>query len=241
MSVENSVFLSEQPVTGLPGTERVDIMCTPRTVHTIDRTTALGHCLSDSMASLGIAHAKITDTELLTIGSLEVVNAHLKQFRIDIGRIARAAAAQIGTKKPFDYRYFGGVLDDINQLLPSVLESGQGFIEVIDAVVRPLCNRIPPVPIATVRDKAQMLEAEYVNRLAIFSREPRPYDSARYPHRSLQLNLSRRDIELATALAILDDTSLASQVRAALQWYFELRTQDPELDAKIEQRRRDLK
>lgn len=240
MSVEDSVFLNRQPITGRPGTERVDITCTSKTVYTLDKKTALGNCLSSSLAALGIAHARITDMDLLTVGSPEIVSDHLNQFRSNIGHIARSAADQIGTIKPIDHKYFSDVLDDISHALPAALESDVGFIETIGTVVEPLCKRIPSSPIITVRGRAPALEAEYENRLAALTREPRPYDSAKSPYRSLYFNISRHDLDLTTTLAILDDTSVASQLRAALEWYFELRFQDPELDAKIQERKKEL-
>ena len=235
MNTEASIFINKQPVFGKK-TERVDITCTPESVHVLDTESALGYCLSETLGALGIAHAKITDLDLLTIGSKEIVHDNLKNFRVRLGQIASESAQLLRVTRPVYRQRIGAALDELAQTLPTVLDDMHTFLDPVETIVSKICTDIPPTPIQTQRGRAPLLEAEYENRVAALSRKPQRYDSARFPYKTVELNLYRGDVDHITALALLDRTSLASQIRAALAWYSTLRTNDPELEAKIAKR-----
>lgn len=235
MTTQETVFINKQPVFG-QGTERVDITCTPETVHVLDAETALGYCLSETLGALGIAHAKITDLDLLTVGSKEIIHDNLKNFRVRLGQIASESAQLLRVTRPVYRQRIGGTLDELAQTLPTLLDDIHTFIDPVETIVSKICTDIPPTPIKTQRGRAPLLEAEYENRIAALSRKPQRYDSARSPYRTATFNLSRGEADRLTALALLDETSVAYQMRAALDWYSTLRTSDPELEAKIAKR-----
>lgn len=232
MATESTVFINQQPIFG-ERTERVDITCTPKSAHLLDVETTLGYCLSGTLGALGLAHTKITDLDLLTIGSKEVIHNNLRNFRVRLGQIASESAQLLPLARPVLRQRIVETLDGIAQSLPTLLDDEHTFEEPIVTIVSKICTDIPSSPIQTQRGGAPLLEAENVNRIASLRGEPQPYDSARFPYKAVQFNASRGTEDRLTAMALLDKTSLADQIRAAIRWYETLRSYDPELQAKI--------
>lgn len=190
-------------------------------------TNREGYAFGQALGTLGIDQLQVprTNAEVFTGSTAQMIKFQ-RSLGIAAGKIAHDSASVEGDT---GIRYIGEQLYNFAVNPGSFIDKDSGdplpFHRAIGKIALPFADMIEEDMVYHYYD----MRPEQVDLAPPLRATPEHKTwGYRKPTDPVELRLPRQDIQLATALALVDDTNLADQIRHALRLYIDRRLDDPE-------------